>query len=209
TVRTLEILTASLSKKTEIKEVIKYFLNKDLSATEIKADLDGTLRNSASSFVTLKKWVAEFRRGRTSIKVADRLGRPTIATSEKIVQKVHKIIMGNCRLKFTGIAETVGISKDNAPSHKPVVVMAKIYELKFQLVSHVAYLLDLASSEFSLSLNLKKFLAEKRFKSDSVVILAASDYFQKPDICAYKKEIQALEHRWRKCISLQGDYVEE
>uniref|UniRef100_A0A0K0EG22 HTH_48 domain-containing protein n=1 Tax=Strongyloides stercoralis TaxID=6248 RepID=A0A0K0EG22_STRER len=58
-------------EKIEIRAVIKYFFIKGLSPTEIKADLDGTLGDSAPSFATVKNWVAEFKRGRTSTKDAD------------------------------------------------------------------------------------------------------------------------------------------
>ena len=46
--------------------VIQYFHLKGLSPTNIKAELDYTLAESAPSFTTIKYWVTEFKGGRTS-----------------------------------------------------------------------------------------------------------------------------------------------
>ncbi|KAG5322413.1 MOS1T transposase, partial [Pseudoatta argentina] len=54
---------------------------------------------------------------------------------------------------------------DNAPTHSFAVV-AKLMELRFQLVSHPLYSPDLASSDYYLFPNLKKWLAGRRFYSN-------------------------------------------
>lgn len=71
--------------------------------------------------------------------------------------------------------------QDNTPSHKVVKVIR-------------------ASTDYSLSLNLKKFFAGKKCESDSEVIATTNAYFADLDESAYKEGIQGLEHRWRNCI---------
>jgi len=38
---------------------------------------------------------------------------------------------------------------------------------------------------------------------------AVDGYFEELDGSHYKQGIEAIEHRWEKCIELQGDYVEK
>jgi hypothetical protein len=65
--------------------VIQYFHLKGLSPTNIKAELDSAVGESAPSFTTVKYWLAEFKRGRTScqdvyiyVKFLTLLGAPYI-----------------------------------------------------------------------------------------------------------------------------------
>ena len=58
--------------------------------------------------------------------------------------------------------------QDNAPAHKSVLTMAKINELKYDLLDHPPYSPDLAPSDFYVFPNLKKILAGKRFTSNEV-----------------------------------------
>lgn len=67
--------------------------------------------------------------------------------------------------------------QDNAPVHTLVIAMAKIHELKFELLPHPPYSPDLAPCDFHLFPNLKKWLGGKRFMTTSkqqIVILKIS-----------------------------------
>ena len=59
---------------------------------------------------------------------------------------------------------------NNAPAHTSAVVVAKLMELGFQLVSHPPYSPDLAPSDYYLFPNMKKWLAGKRFYGNEDVI---------------------------------------
>jgi hypothetical protein len=87
--------------------------------------------------------------------------------------------------------------------------MSKIQQLKFELLRHPPYSPDLAPCDFHLLPNLKKWLGGKRFANDNEVIDAVNDYFADLDKSTYQSGITALEHRWNKCIELNGDYVEK
>ncbi|XP_018346987.1 PREDICTED: histone-lysine N-methyltransferase SETMAR-like, partial [Trachymyrmex septentrionalis] len=90
--------------------VIQYFHLKGLSPTNIKAELDSTLEESAPSFTTVKYWVAEFKRGHTSCEDEHRSGRPSEAIPE-MVKKIHKMVLGDRQLKVRELADMINISK--------------------------------------------------------------------------------------------------
>ncbi|KYN38942.1 Histone-lysine N-methyltransferase SETMAR [Trachymyrmex septentrionalis] len=93
--------------------VIQYFHLKGLSPTNIKAELDSTLlKESAPSFTTVKYWVAEFKRGRTSCEDEHRSGRPSEVAIPEMVKKIHKMVLGDRRLKVRELADMVNISKN-------------------------------------------------------------------------------------------------
>ena len=100
-------------EKLEIRAVIKYFFLKGLTATEIKSELDSTMAESAPSFTTVKRWVADFKRGRSSTQDEARSGRPKTATTEEMIEKVHDIVLADRRVKVREIADMVLISKDS------------------------------------------------------------------------------------------------
>ena len=63
----------------EIRAVIKYFGKKGMPPKEIHEDL--TLGKESSSYITVKKWVAEFKRGRLRHALLDRVStycQPTV-----------------------------------------------------------------------------------------------------------------------------------
>jgi hypothetical protein len=59
----------------KIRAVIKYFCKKGVSK-EIHEDFMDTLRKESFSYCTVKKWAAEFKRGREGIVDDERHGRP-------------------------------------------------------------------------------------------------------------------------------------
>ena len=68
--------------------------------------------------------------------------------------------------------------KDNARVHTCAVSMAKIMELKFELLQYPPFSRDLVSSDFFLFSNLKKCLGRQRFTSNEEVIAQTDAYFE-------------------------------
>jgi hypothetical protein len=66
---------------------------------EIHAILRETLGEHASSYATVKNWVAQFKRGDFS----------TVTTPE-IIDQIHEIILEDRRISAKSIAEQLGIS---------------------------------------------------------------------------------------------------
>lgn len=98
---------------------------------------------------------------------------------------------------------------DNAPAHTSHVAMAAIRDCGFQLLSQPPYSPDLAPSDYHLFRYLKDSLRGRVFQSDDDVIHAIDDWIgvQEPEF--FQRGVEALEHRWEKCIALRGDYVEK
>ncbi|KAL1454589.1 hypothetical protein WDU94_010809 [Cyamophila willieti] len=99
--------------------------------------------------------------------------------------------------------------QDNAPVHTSTTSMAKLHELRWELLPHPPYSPDLAPCDYHLFPNLKKWLGGKKFASNTDLIEAVNGYFEGLDQSSYAAGINRLEHRWTKCIELKGDYVEK
>ncbi|GFV09790.1 mariner Mos1 transposase [Trichonephila clavipes] len=98
--------------------------------------------------------------------------------------------------------------QDNAPALKPVIAIAKINELKFELLPDAPYSPDLAPSDYFLFSNMKKWLSGQRSSNDEEVISAVNGYFEEQDSSYYKKGTELIEHHSEKYVQLKGDYVE-
>jgi histone-lysine N-methyltransferase SETMAR len=68
--------------------------------------------DSSPSFSTIKKWAAEFKRGRTSLEDDPREGRPKSAATPEIIEQVHDMQLDDRRMKVREIAETIGNTKE-------------------------------------------------------------------------------------------------
>ena len=84
-----------------------------------------------------------------------------------------------------------------------VLAMEKLRDLYYEFLEHLPYSPDLAPSDFCLFPKLKLFLAGQE------AIAAVEGYFAYLTKNHYRDRIMALGHRWNKCISLKGDYVEK
>jgi len=98
---------------------------------------------------------------------------------------------------------------DNAPAHSSAIATAKLVELRYELLSHPPYSLDLAPCDFFLFPNMKKWLGGKRFTSNEEVIVETEAYFAEFDKSYFLDGLKKLEYRWTKCIELKEDYFEK
>ena len=99
-------------EKIEYRAVMKFLHLKEKKTQEIKDELDSVYGEASPSFTTVKYWVAEYKRGRTSILDEERSGRPKTATTDEMVDLVHQTVMEDRRLTLTDIAEACGISSE-------------------------------------------------------------------------------------------------
>ena len=99
--------------------------------------------------------------------------------------------------------------QDNARVHKANVSMAKLREVKWQLLPHLAYSPDLASSDFHLFGPLKDPLRGRRFGCESEPKTAVNEVVETMSKDWFEERIKKVAERWRKCINLQGDFVEK
>jgi transposase len=68
--------------------------------------------DSSPSFSTIKKWAAEFKRGRTSLEDDPCEVRPKSATTPETIEQVHDMLLDDRQMKVHEIAETIGISEE-------------------------------------------------------------------------------------------------
>jgi histone-lysine N-methyltransferase SETMAR len=343
------------------REVIRFLVFEGRNSKEIHERLLKFYADTTPSYATVKRWVAEFRRGRTSLEDDPRPGRPQSATSEDFVAKVHEVVETDRRLKLQQIADIVGIGResvrkilhedllmskvcarwvpkslseeqklkrmevsqslldrycldrtdflrrivtvdetwvhhydpetkqasmqwkhvnspppkkfrvqksagkimatvfwdtegiimvdylekgktvsgeyyamllrqlhdrlkeirrgkltrgvlllqDNAPVHNSNVSKVAVADCGYELLPHPPYSPDLAPCDYFLFPMLKSVLKGKVFRTDVDMISAVNAYFEAHSSDFYLKGLEKLEHRWTKCISLQGQYVEK
>jgi transposase len=67
--------------KIEYRAVIKFFVKESLTPNEIHSKFIKVYGDSFPLFSTIKKWAAEFKRGRTSLEDDPSEGRPKSATT--------------------------------------------------------------------------------------------------------------------------------
>lgn len=77
---------------------------------QTKEWLDKCYGISSPSYATIKKWHAEFKRGRTCTDDTERLKRPNEAVTEENITKVHRIVLDDRKVKVREIADIVKIS---------------------------------------------------------------------------------------------------
>jgi hypothetical protein len=98
--------------KIKYRAVIKFFIKEGLMPNEIHLKFIKVYGDSSSSFSTIKKWAAEFKRGPTSLEEDPLEGCPKSATTSEIIEQLHDKVLDDQQMKVCEIAETIGISKE-------------------------------------------------------------------------------------------------
>lgn len=98
---------------------------------------------------------------------------------------------------------------NSAPAYRSVIAMGKICELKFELLVHPPYSLDVALSDYHLFPNLEKFLGGRIFHSNEEVIDAVNSDFEDLVKSHYRDGLIKLEYQYDECISFSGNDVEK
>ena len=79
------------------------------NTVEAKQWLDQRYGDSAPGESMIIDWYAEFKRGCTNTDDAERSGCPISAVVSENITKVHRIVLGDRKLKFLEIADTLKI----------------------------------------------------------------------------------------------------
>ena len=77
----------------EHRPVIKFFTRKGFNAFEITKELDNVYKDSAPSYRTVAKWVAEFKDPERAFEDAPRMDRQSIITTDENIEAVERIVM--------------------------------------------------------------------------------------------------------------------
>ena len=93
--------------------------------------------------------------------------------------------------------------------HTAKISMAKIRELKWQLLLYPAYSPDLAPSDFHLFGPMKDSLRGIKFENEKEIRVTVKKVLDSFTRIWFEEGIKKLEKLWKKRINLQGDYVEK
>ena len=98
------------------------------------------------------------------------------------------------------LAKGVLLEQDSVRVHTCKVAMDAVEQNGYELIPHPAYSPDLAPSD------LKKDIRGLHFCSDEEVVTAVEECVSGKDPDFFSSGLMALEHRWSKCITLEGNY---
>ena len=101
------------------------------------------------------------------------------------------------------------LQQNNARVPTCKVAMDAVERNRCELIPHHAYSSDLAPSDFFLFPNLKKHIRGLHFQSDEEVVTAVEEWVNGKDPDFFSSGLMALERRWSKCITLEGNYIEK
>ena len=101
------------------------------------------------------------------------------------------------------------LQQDNARVHSCKVSMDAVERNGYELILHPACSPYPAPSDFFLFPNLKKDIRGLHFRSDEEVVTAVEEWVIGKDPDFFRSGLMALEHRWSKCITLEGNYIEK
>ncbi len=99
--------------------------------------------------------------------------------------------------------------QDNAPAHRAASTMLELAVLGFQVLDHPPYSPDLAPMDFRVFPELKASLRGRKFTNLQELRRATRDAIRSFDPQWYKETFAMWVSRHRKCVSVNGDYVEK
>ena len=102
--------------KTAERAVIQYLPKKGLAPKDIHTGMVARLLSDSPLYAPVKRWVAEFKRGRESLQDDPRPGRPVTVATPDIVPKGHDIVICDRRVTGKYITSAVGISQEKVHS---------------------------------------------------------------------------------------------
>ena len=107
------------------------------------------------------------------------------------------------------LSKGILLQQDNARVPTCKVAMDTVERNGYELIPHPAYSPDLAPSDFFLFPNLKMDIRGLHFRSDEEVGTAVEEWVNGKNLGFFSSGLMALEHRWSKCITLEGNCIEK
>ena len=107
----------SKTSNTEHRVVIKFFTRKELNAIELSKELQNVYKDSAPSYRTVAKWVAEFKDPERAFKDASRMSRPSTITADENIEAVERIVMRDRQISIRRLDEELPIIHEIMNNH--------------------------------------------------------------------------------------------
>ena len=123
-----------------------------------------------------------------------------------LIDQVSTAIREKCRGKPS---EGILLQQENAGVHTFKIAIDAVERKWYELIPQPAYSPDLTPSDYFLFPNLKKNIRGHHFRSTEVVVAAIEEWVGDMDPGFFSSGLMALEHRWSKCIILEGNYIEK
>ena len=123
-----------------------------------------------------------------------------------LLDKLGIVIREKCRGK---LSKGILLQQDNARVHTCKIAMDAVEQNGYELIQHPTYSPDLAPSDYFLFPNLKKDIHGHHFRSNEEVMAAVEEWVRDKDPGFFSSGLMALEHRWSKCIILEGNYIKK
>ena len=130
----------------------------------------------------------------------------TVAYYANLLDQLRTVIREKRRGK---LSKGILLQQDNARVHTCKIAMDAVERNGYELIPHPAYSPDLAPSDYFLFPNLKKDIRGRHFRSNEEVVAAVEEWVRDKDPGFFSSGLMILEHRWYKCIILEGNYIEK
>uniref|UniRef100_A0A670YEL7 Tc1-like transposase DDE domain-containing protein n=1 Tax=Pseudonaja textilis TaxID=8673 RepID=A0A670YEL7_PSETE len=98
---------------------------------------------------------------------------------------------------------------DNARPHTANRTREVLNAFKWEIFPHPPYSPDLAPSNYHLFPRMKTWLGTQRFDDNAELLAGVTDWFKSQAAEFYDSGITKLVHRYDKCLTLFGEYVEK
>ena len=95
----------------EHRAVIKFSTWQGLNTTKISKELDNVCKDSAPSYRTVAKWMAEFKDPERAFEDAPRMDYPSTITANENIEAVERVVMPDRRISIRRVAYELGIPK--------------------------------------------------------------------------------------------------
>lgn len=133
----------------------------------------------------------------------------TTINSERYIQTLMKLKNDISNKRRTGQKPNI-VLHDNARPHTAAKTLEAMAKLGFETLEHPPYSPDLAPCDYAIFPSLKKHLRGRVFASQDHLEqeVRRCILFQMAR-AEFASAIDALHHRWEKCVTLAGGYVEK
>ncbi|GFT30708.1 uncharacterized protein TNCV_759051 [Trichonephila clavipes] len=183
---------------------------------ECHSELEETLGNNALSYRTVVWWVGKFQQGHVSTSNEQRLGRPVIVQTARVV--IEQLMDQDRRWTLLELERASGIEKctvlrilRNDLHIRKVAQWAATPILGIGRIGAPPYSPDISPYDFDLIPKIKEPICGRRFATQEDIANSVCQHvsqFTHGVANAEADDIQHLLYRWQHVVTVAGDYIE-
>ena len=210
-----------------LREMLIFFFHSKKTSAEVHRELQKVYGVAALSETTCCDWFRRFKDGDFDVGNRPREGRPKTFEDADVIYyeqlKLNETITGEryrtqlMRLswalrekwpEYEQRHEKVILQHDNARPHVVKPVKTYLETLKWEVLPHPPYFLDIAPSDYYLFRSMAHGLADQQFRSYEDIEKWLNSWIASKDEHFYRNGIRALPERRRKVVANDGKYFE-